>query len=501
MQITNTSAALRPRSVWEAMDLGFVLAQAWWWRLFLLWLGVAIPVFAFSVLISYDNPTASLFILWWLKPAYEQLPLIYLSRALFKQDPAIKIYSWPSLKIIFRQLFLNISIRRLSPYRSFTAPVAQLEHLSGNTRARRLDSLTRDSRGFVLFTLLMLLFEIILALGLNLLMKFLIPENLELVDWYYSHKNIFAHLTNILSFLAAGVIAPFFVAGGFAMYINRRTILEGWDIEIDFKRLQERVQQSAKNVAAWWLPLLLLPTLVLAVSVSSPALADTHEITQESIISKESAKNTINEIMQDKDFGHKETIKRWKYVGKWNWTRDDDNLEYHDVGFLENLSLLIAQIGEFILWGAIGVAIVILLYYLPGWLDRIPRADKFKQKNKQKPNVLFGLNVEKNSLPDDIAAAALALMKAGEYRQCLSLLYRASLSLLIHSHGLEVHDSHTENECLALVESLGKSELASYFATLTRAWVTLAYGHASPSEATLQTLCQTWTQTFEADKT
>ncbi len=36
--------------------------------------------------------------------------------------------------------------------------------------------------------------------------------------------------------IAVLIIEPFFVAAGFAMYLNRRAELEAWDIEQEFKR-------------------------------------------------------------------------------------------------------------------------------------------------------------------------------------------------------------------------------------------------------------------------
>jgi len=497
MQITNTSAALRPRSVWQAMDLGFVLTQASWWQLYRLWLGVALPVFVICTLVSYDNPVIATTLFWWLKPAYEQLPLIYLSRTLFKQDPAIKIYSLASLKFILKQLFLNLTFRRLSWIRSFTAPVAQLEGLSGNARSRRLESLTRSASGFEAFTLIMLNFEIIFAASLALTIVFMKPETLDFTVWYEGHEVLFDHIGNALYFLSAGIIAPFFVAGGFAMYINRRTILEGWDIEIEFKRLQERMRKTSKNsVAAGWLALILLPALFFSLGYSTHAAAKKFEAEPESesvapIISKEEAKKTISEIMADKDFGEKTKSKVWRLK--------DKDVDFGDLSFSGNLGSIIAEFGEIMLWVIIGIAIFLLLYYLPGWLKQIPTSHIVKPE-KNKPNVLFGLNIEKNSLPDDVAGTALALMKSGEFRQCLSLLYRASLSLLIHQHGLDVHESHTEGECLALVESLGQSRISQYFSQLTLTWIALAYGHSSPTEATLESLCRSWVDTFAAEK-
>ena len=36
--------------------------------------------------------------------------------------------------------------------------------------------------------------------------------------------------------LAVGLLEPFYVAAGFAMYLNRRVELEAWDIEQEFRR-------------------------------------------------------------------------------------------------------------------------------------------------------------------------------------------------------------------------------------------------------------------------
>jgi hypothetical protein len=36
--------------------------------------------------------------------------------------------------------------------------------------------------------------------------------------------------------IAIFLVEPFYVAGGFAMYLNRRAELEAWDIEQEFRR-------------------------------------------------------------------------------------------------------------------------------------------------------------------------------------------------------------------------------------------------------------------------
>ena len=44
------------------------------------------------------------------------------------------------------------------------------------------------------------------------------------------------------------IIEPFYVAGGFALYLNRRTALEGWDLEVALRRMGERAQAASRSV-------------------------------------------------------------------------------------------------------------------------------------------------------------------------------------------------------------------------------------------------------------
>lgn len=493
MQITNTSAALRPRSVWEANDLGFVLAREWLWPLMRLWLGVALPVFIICAALSYDSPKLTLFLFWWLKPAYEQLPLIFLSRALFNQQTDIKIYSWSSFKIIFKQLFWNITFRRLSGIRSFTAAVAQLEGLSGRNRQNRLDSLTRSAPGIWGFTLILFSFELLIQSGILLMLLFITPDVIDLKIWADEHELLILHASNVAYFIAAGMIAPFYVSAGFALYINRRTKLEGWDIEIEFRKLQDRLSRNTRNAALWIPALILLPLL----SFATPQIAHAE---YDAIIDKAEAKKLIEKVLAKEDFGEKRMEKRWKRKEKPEKEQEekDQDFDFGAAGVFKNLAILLSQIGEVLLWTAIAAVVVFLLYKLPQWLERLPKPGGRKRKSdREKPSVLFGLNVEQGSLPQDISAAALELLRQGEFRLCMSLLYRASLSLLINQHGLDVHSSHTEGECLRLVESMNKNEISHYFGELTQVWVALAYGHQSPSEPTLLALCQNWAGTFE----
>jgi hypothetical protein len=115
---------------------------------------------------------------------------------------------------------------------------------------------------------------------------------------------------------------------------------------------------------------------------------------------------------------------------------------------------------------------------------------------KAKPVTLFGMDVTRESLPEDISSNALALLQAGEMRAALALLYRASLFHLIHS-GVDIHDGHTERECAELMRAHFANNTAaqsrvSYFTALSREWQRLAYGHLLPSAEQAQYLCANW---------
>jgi hypothetical protein len=46
----------------------------------------------------------------------------------------------------------------------------------------------------------------------------------------------------LLYLLVISIVEPFYVAAGFSLYLNRRTELEGWDIELGFRTLAARLE-------------------------------------------------------------------------------------------------------------------------------------------------------------------------------------------------------------------------------------------------------------------
>src|SRR5476649_2533932 len=83
MRLSDATVVIRPRITWEAMDLGVLMSQRHRRLLMTSWAIVTLPTFAVLSLLLWDSPSLAVFIFWWLKPAFERLPLYILSKTLF----------------------------------------------------------------------------------------------------------------------------------------------------------------------------------------------------------------------------------------------------------------------------------------------------------------------------------------------------------------------------------------------------------------------------------
>ena len=203
---------------------------------------------------------------WWLKPLYERLPLHILSRALLGATPTLKQAFQALPGLLKPQLLASLTWRRLSLTRSFDLPVLQLEGLNGQARSQRLIVLSqRDARPATWLTIIGSHVEMALWLGMLSLLYLLLPQQWEL-DWSWSNLIEpdsgswlwLEHLSNLLYALLLIIWEPVYVACGFSLYLNRRSALEAWDIELAFRRLRQRLSGMA-TVALLLCGLFLLP--------------------------------------------------------------------------------------------------------------------------------------------------------------------------------------------------------------------------------------------------
>jgi len=93
-------------------------------------------------------------------------------------------------------------------------------------------------------------------------------EFLSLSDFFTTQSPSLSRFLNLLTFVADTLIEPYFVAAGFSLYINRRSELEGWDVEVAFRQMDRNRNAGASPVAA----ALCLAAVVIAVALASLSL-------------------------------------------------------------------------------------------------------------------------------------------------------------------------------------------------------------------------------------
>lgn len=239
MRVDALALALRPRPMFEAADLGVRLVQAHAasvWRSFLpVYLVVAAFALA-TVEIAHWMPWVTLFCL---KPWLDRSLLFVMSRAVFG-EPTRFADLWRARRSVWWSgLPATLTLRRLSPWRSFTQPVMQLEGQRGAARRARARQLLRGRRGPALaMHAAFVHVELFFIAALYALIVLMQPEGrgvglFELL----ADESLAGVLLYAVAYVAVvAVLEPFYVAAGFAMYLNRRVELEAWDIEQEFRR-------------------------------------------------------------------------------------------------------------------------------------------------------------------------------------------------------------------------------------------------------------------------
>jgi hypothetical protein len=243
MEIEPITIKVRPRGRLEACDLGYAMARENWRELARAWMVTVVPLMFLLNVLSWWWPSAAFFCVWWLKPLYDRIALWVLSRRVFGADAGIASLRRDLLTLLWRtQLLRDLTYRRFNIQRSFDLPVTQLERQSGAARRSRLRSLRKNAiytaQGL---TIASAQFETVLYWSWLGIMFIMVPQDID-VDlssfvWGTGTPLWFDFLKNALWSLTICIVEPFYVAAGFALYLNRRTWLEGWDLEIAFRRM------------------------------------------------------------------------------------------------------------------------------------------------------------------------------------------------------------------------------------------------------------------------
>ncbi|MCW8891297.1 MAG: hypothetical protein OQL20_11625 [Sedimenticola sp.] len=491
MDLDKITVTVRPRTAWEAIDLGFTMARAWFAPLWTLWMVVALPVYLLVVLLLPDEPIWVILIVWWLKPLYEPMLLFWMSRALFDDSVSTSTVLRRGWGIVWPQLLSNITWRRFNPNRSFTMPVSVLEGLKGKIRRKRIAVLGRGQQGGTWLTIVGIHFEVILEVACIVLIVMMLPEELQWLDidaFLFNPGNLEQWLQHIGDLLAMSVIAPFYVAAGFALYLTRRTELEAWDIELNLRQLMARRKSQQTSMAK-------LAMMALCSAMLYSGLFVTADLKAEPLTQVE-AKRQVEAVLADDLFGKTKQVTYWKALEQGSSDSDSGWLLEWILSVLEGFTQGFAAFGKGVLLVLAGVALAWLIYKaVINHKQWVPRASN-RTKQVARPETLFGLALDAQALPSDIPGECRRSLDQGDMRTALSLLYRGTLLALFEQDQLEIPDSATELECLDLIRATCPGPLADYFAGMTPVWMRLAYDHQRPTEVQIRLFCQQWEALF-----
>jgi hypothetical protein len=477
VQLDRLALRLRRRRPWEAVDLGCRMVQTWWRPLMAAWLTAYVPAAIFVYVVLREHPVLAIAIMWWLKPLFDRVALEVLSRAVFGEVPGpIEV-----LRAVRDTpgIVASLTIYRLDPARSFNLPVPHLERLRGRAARERSRSLGRRGRGAAVWaTIVYFHFELVVTLSFFGAIDLFTPSGF---DRDFGLKSIFMSdesswrqaLAMAMQVATVSLIEPFYVASGFALYLNRRTQLEAWDLELTLRSIAKGDADTTRPRA---LAAALLAALVFALAAPPEAGAAEPD-------------TAIKQVLTEPELQQYRDVKRYR----WKTDREPQARENEARGS-SGLPELIARVGRVLMWIAAFVGVALLLYYarryVGAWAPELGR-------RREPPTVLFGFDVAPESLPADIAAAALAAIEAGRPREALGLLYRGALVALVTRDGLEVEPGDTEGDCVRRTAALVDAAKAQAFAELVKTWQATAYARREPGEPALRGLLASFREHFE----
>lgn len=554
MRVEGLTVALRPRSAWEATDLGIALVRRHAATIWAAWVLTTLPVLVLLCIACALLDVVWLvgLLLWWWKPVFDRVPLYILSRAVFGAAPGVAETVRAQLNWGWRAMFAWLTWRRLHPARSLLLPVDLLEGLSGSRRGDRVRVLQRSSSGTSFMTMLVAVnMEAMLTLSIIALVLMFVPVEFLTVASKAMWEDLFvdpplwARLAQqLIYWLAMSVIEPFYVGAGFGLYLNRRTQLEAWDVELAFRRLAARLgggaaavlltaglglfALAAQPVAAASLPLpasaIAAASLVaddakeavVAEDKDKPAAAassSTDKVSGQAAetVAEDTAgapadslqrvfagqhydgdakfREAVTQAYRDPDLSPKTTVHVWERIVP---AKPGDttlpNARFAGT-WLESVARVFAFLAENILWVLAAFLIVILVRYHRVWLSWV--SDRFDAPPPPDPLQIHDIAVP-DALPDDLPGAVRTLWRQGQQRAALALFYRAAVKRLDQNLGAPLPPGATEAECLRRARRLGEHTYGQLFQRIVRCWQAAAYARRLPPATELETLLTDW---------
>jgi len=512
MRPENLQIALRPRSAWEAVELGTMLVRRHAGALWRPWLALTLPVFVMLNTLGWwlDQLWLAYVLMWWLLPLFDRVPLYVLSRAVFGQPPGSieTLRAWPRGGPGY--ITAHLLWRRLSPWRALELPVDLLEGGERADKQQRRALIMHGQRGAgLLLVSLCQWFVLVVILGSLALVLLFVPGELMAQSVQVMAQTLFLEsprwaqaLVSTLFWLALSLIEPFYIGAGFGLYLNRRVHLEGWDIELTLRGLRTRLGTTLTVCLALAMP---LPLLAQNDAENSAHVAqnghDERSTTLEAIFGPEYVAATgdftriVSEVSQD-PLLHRQQIQR---VWVPNTPATDPNADTPDSDpdantpgsdpntsrLPDRIGAVLAGLGKVLLWLLLAGLVVLLILTAPRWWPWMRRR-RAPARPREHALIQTPEALPETPLPANISTRAQALWEAGAKRQALALLYRGSLRRL--SEQTQIQRSVTETECLHISRQLPDPGQRNALIWLIRVWIHAAYAQRWPDDTEFSAL-------------
>jgi hypothetical protein len=497
MQLDDITIHIRQRSPWEAIDLGFAMVQHNWRGIFPAW---SLLLFSISLMCWLLMPSGyegfSIVLLWWLKPLYDRVLLHIVSHQMLNQSLSTPDIFSALPGLVRNTGFLGaLTFRRLSLSRGFNLPIWQLEQLRGLPHKERQELLHLHSHlDAVLLMSSCRLLGLVLIVSFYVLILMFDPTD---GSWDYirhafrenfdTGAQYWGSLVYVLLYvLAVWIIEPFYMSASFSLYLNRRTQLEAWDIELAFRSLGDRLRGLAHHTLGF------VGLLVMTVAFTLPPFpaqaADSEtgkgEYLAQERLPAEQSKEQIESIMKLDEFSRIRMVKHWQAR-----KQDKSKKDFNELS--ASLQILFANILKSLLWLVVIVLVVLAFVYRQKILAMLKPLQR-KPLEHDLPDILFGMDIRPESLPDNLAVACRRLWESGQHREALGLLYRGALMHLTRHDHLLVQASHTEGDILQLARKHITGQRLAWLTAVTRAWQGCAYAHRIPVGAQVIPLFDGW---------
>jgi hypothetical protein len=450
---------MRRRSVWEAADSGLLL----WRENFVYFL----PFFAFPFwvcafilrLLPYSMRYWSWIILWCLKPFFDRMVLHVISVRFFEPHAGAPRILRGFGKSLFRSIPGDLLWRRFSPWRAVMTPVRVLERPGARRIRQRKKNLVKGGIdfcvvlsiwGFVLEWFLLageILFAVIIA-------ELVRPDLLVSVsaDFFLYQKEIYIFAAWCFNLM---LVESMYVCMGFGLYINSRVEIEGWDLEIVFRKFAEKAKPVSAPAVFVCIFFLLFPPGSGAEDLSNGGVP----------------LGSLEKIFESKDFGGEKDS--WGI--RWKNEAENETETISIAPWVGNIKQIFGSALRFALVAAIAALVFLMFLYmrknrLPGGVKKKKYRGAAAVSSVESAEILF----EK----------ALAFRREGCIREAWAACLAGTLSAFSEYRGLEFPADATEYDCLSLVKKSGLD--AAPFAGLVENWIGLAYAGKDPAEGAFE---------------